>query len=312
MEALSYTKAMDHISIVIVNYNSERDTLDCLRSLQDIKVKDVEYQILIVDNGSKEPLEIPKDLNLKVELVRSESNLGFTGGNNLGIRYALDNYNSDFILMLNNDTYIDAHFLQKLYEAALEHPEQGLICPKIYFARGNEFHKASYKPQDKGNVLWYGGGSIDWPNVLCFHRGVDEIDRGHLDRQTTSDFATGCCILARREVLEKIGLFDERFFLYLEDVDLSLRTKEIGYEIGFCSASKVWHKNAGSSGGAGSPLHQYYQTRNRLLFAFKHGTARIKLVMIKYLFKILLSGVQPEKLAALDVLQNRFGKRVVI
>lgn len=312
MEAVRYTSNMDHISLVLVNYNSERDTLECLQSLQKIKAKGFEYQILIIDNGSKEPLTIPSDLSRKVELVRSESNLGFTGGNNLGIKYALDTYNSDFILLLNNDTYVDPHFLQALYDSAKVHPEQGLICPKIYFAKGNEYHKPSYKPEDKGLVLWYAGGSIDWPNVLCFHRGVDELDRGHFDTQLTSDFATGCCVLARREVLEKIGVFDERFFLYLEDVDLSLRTQQAGFSIGFCSAAQVWHKNAGSSGGSGSPLHQYYQTRNRLLFAFKHGKLKTKLVMTRFLIGLFISGAQPEKMAVLDFLQNRFGKRVVV
>jgi len=303
---------MDHISIILVNYNTERDTKECLKSLKDLKTKGFKYKIIVVDNGSKKSLSLSKDLSKNVELVRSESNLGFTGGNNLGIKFAFDTYNSDYILLLNNDTYVDQDFLVQLYLAAQAKPEQGLISPKIYFAKNREFHRSDYSTAERGNVLWYGGGSVDWPNVLCFHRGVDEVDRGQFNAQTTSDFATGCCILVRREVLEKIGLFDQRFFLYLEDVDLSVRTQTAGYEIGFCSSAMIWHKNAGSSGGSGSPLQQYYQTRNRLLFALKHATPRVKLVIAKYIFKLLLSGTKPEKLAALDMIQNKFGKRIVI
>lgn len=304
---------MDHLSIVIVHYNTPKETRDCLKSLAAIKSTGFKYNVIVVDNGSKEALSLPQDvLQNHVELVRSESNLGFTGGNNLGIRYALDTYQSDYIVLLNSDTTVDPVFLVELYKHARNHPKQGMICPKIYFSKGKEFHKQSYKPDDKGTVLWYAGGSIDWPNLIAFHRGVDEVDRGHFDEQEMSDFATGCCVIISREVLERVGFFDEKFFLYMEDVDLSVRAKAIGFEIGFCPASIVWHKNAGSSGGSGSALQQYYQTRNRLLFGMKHGNQRLKLTTVSYGVRLLLKGTQAERLAVLDLVQGKTGKRVVV
>jgi len=304
---------MDHISLIIVNYNTEAETHQCLSSLSRVKLAEAKYQIVIVDNGSREVFGLSKaEQKLPVEVLRSESNLGFTGGNNLGIRHALEKYQSDYILLLNNDTYVEPSFLHSLYRFSRKNPEFGLISPKIYFAKGYEYHQASYTSAERGNVIWYGGGSIDWPNLSCFHRAVDEVDRGQVDTFTTSDFATGCCVFIKREVLEKSGLFDERYFLYLEDVDLSLRAIERGYKIGFCSEAIVWHKNAGSSGGAGSALHQYYQTRNRLFFGLMHGSHRNRLTALSYLFRLLRSEKPAERIAAFDLLLGRLGKRVVL
>lgn len=304
---------MDHISIIIVHYNSDADTKKCLESLAAVELTNAKLTTIVIDNGSREPFQVPKKLsNLNVDLVRSESNLGFTGGNNLGIRHALDEHQPDFVVLLNNDTYVDPKFLQQLYRHAEAHPECGLICPKIYFGKGREYHAGSYTAAERGNVIWYAGGSIDWPNLLAFHRGVDEVDRGHLDQLQRSDFATGCCVLIRREVIEKIGLLDERFFLYFEDVDYSLRARRAGYEIGVCTASKVWHVNAGSSGGAGSPLHQYYQARNRILFAVKHGSSRLRLLAARLVWKWILKGTAAERSAAMDIVLNRWGKRLVL
>lgn len=304
---------MDHISLIIINYNTEDETHQCLESLRHVKAESFEYKIMIVDNGSREPFALtPAESSLPVEIVRSESNLGFTGGNNLGITYALEKYQSDYILLLNNDTYVKPDFIEKIYQFSRKHPEFGMISPKIYFAQGYEYHSASYARDELGKVLWYGGGSIDWPNLSCFHRAVDEVDRGQVDSLISSDYVTGCCILIKREVLEKIGLFDEKYFLYLEDVDLSLRATENGYQIGFCADSVLWHKNAGSSGGSGSSLHLYYQTRNRLLFGLMHGSNRNRLTTVRYLFTLLRSEEQAERVAAIDLLLGRLGKRVVI
>lgn len=304
---------MDHVSIILVHYNSETDTTECLKSLVNLKADGFTYSVVIVDNGSREPYSLSTAFAKQpFELVRSESNLGYTGGNNLAIRHALDTYNSDYILLLNNDTTVDREFAQKLWETAQAQPRFGLIASKIYFSPGREYHANSYRPQDKGNVLWYAGGSIDWQNIVAFHRGVDELDRGHFDSQQESDFATGCSVLVRREVFEKTGLLDEKYFLYLEDVDLSVKAKQAGYQIGFCAQSKVWHKNAGSSGGAGSPLQQYYQTRNRLLFALRYGTWRVRATAVSLAARLLLNGSQAEKVAVTDLVTGQLGKRVVV
>jgi len=130
-----------NISIVIVNYNSQQDTLECLNSLSQIKSTGFNHSILIVDNASKNPLILPKKFaRLNAEVIRSESNLGFTGGNNMGIHYCVEKYNSDFILLLNNDTTVHPKFLKELLNHAEDHPKAGLISSKIYFSKGKEFH----------------------------------------------------------------------------------------------------------------------------------------------------------------------------
>ena len=291
-----------HISLILINYNSKSDTDECLKSLQNIKNKGFSYTVVVVDNGSLEEYTLPRSItSSRFEVVRSEANLGFTGGNNLGIYYAIEKYNSEYVLILNNDTVVAPNFLQKLFDCSEEHPHFGILCPKMYFYKGNEYHKKSYSRSQLGTVLWYAGGSIDWDDSAAFHRGVDEVDRNHFDTLETTDFATGCCMLIKREVLEKVGVFDKRFFLYFEDVDLSVRAKNAGYTIGYCPESVIWHKNAGSSGGAGSSVHNYYIARNRLLFAIKHR-AKFKLrLILRIFFNYFWYGSDSEKRALLHI-----------
>lgn len=225
---------MDHISIIIVHYNTPQETKDCLKSLQDIKTQGFEHSVIVVDNGSKKPLKLSQSyLGKNTEIIRSESNLGFTGGNNLGMSYAIKNYQSDYLLMLNSDTVVDSDFLQVLYETLKNDSKAGIVAPMIYFYKGAEFFPKSYRRDQKGKVIWYAGGSIDWLNITAFHRGVDELDRGQFDQQKTSDFATGCTLLVKREVIERAGILDKKFFLYFEDVDFCLRAKKAGFSILF-------------------------------------------------------------------------------
>lgn len=304
---------MTHTTILLVHYNSDEETTNCLRSLEKITLKDAEYSVVVVDNGSTIPFQRP---NLKreqqVHYLRSEANLGFTGGNNLGIHYAIEKFNSDYIILLNNDTLVAPDAFAVLLEYAQNNPRAGIVAPKIYFAEGREFHKKSYKANMLGEVIWYGGGSIDWEHLVAFHRGVDEVDRNQFATQTQSEFATGCCMLVKREIFEKVGLLDRRYFLYLEDVDFNMRALQFGYEVHYTDEAKVWHVNAGSSSGSGSMLHVYYQTRNRLLFFQQYGNFKTKLVILKLLFRYLFFGSEFEKLGALHFVLRQFGKQPII
>jgi len=303
---------MDHISIIIVHYNSDKDTLLCLESLQKIKAPSFKFSILVVDNGSLKNFKLPRALQAEqVEIIRSEANLGFTGGNNLGMSYAREKYQADYFLLLNNDTIVDENFLNELYKASKEVEKPGLLCPKIYFEKGREFQQNSYEKKDLGKVLWYAGGSIDWLNLSAFHRGVDELDRGQFDHQKVSEFATGCCVLIPRAVLETVGRLDKNYFLYFEDVDLSVRVKQAGFSLNFVPTSVIWHKNAGGSGGAGSPTSVYYQTRNRLFFAFKHGNLKVKKTALRLWFQKLIFGTKFEQKAAFDLVLGKMGKQAL-
>lgn len=305
---------MIHVSLILVHYNTRTETLACLKSLIEVKTTGLKLAIIVVDNASQQQLTLPKQLEQReeIQVIRSESNLGFTGGNNMGIHYAVERFNSDFVVLLNNDTTVEPDFLKQLVKQAQENPKQGLICPKIYFSKGSEYHASLYNKSDLGNIIWYAGGSVDFEHLVAFHQGVDEVDRGQFDTKQTSEFATGCCVLIRREVLEKIGSFDKRFFLYLEDVDLSLRAKQAGYMIGFCPESVIYHQNAGSSGGSGSSTQEYYQTRNRFLIAFKNVTLPIVITSLRLAVQYMLHGNRYQKRGLLHAVTAQFGKQPII
>ena len=305
----------NHISIIIVNYNTPDDTKATIQSLSEINHSGFDYRIIVVDNGSKELLTFNKAFlkkNNKVDLLRSESNLGFSGGNNLGIQHAIDHYDSDYYLLLNSDTIVEQNFLQALYEMMKKDQKIGLACSKIYFHKGYEYFADSYSESEKHRVLWYVGGKIDWTNLLSYHIGIDEVDRGHFDRAAETDYATGCAMMISREVIERVGRLDDRFFLYSEDVDFSLRVREAGLKVMYCPDSVVYHKIGRSSGGAGSPLQQYYQTRNRLFLTFRHAPFRSKLTALHLIFNILQKGNRSERKAVLDLLIGRMGKQAFI
>lgn len=305
---------MTHISIIVVHYNHRAVTLRCLESLALVRTRGYKLTVLIVDNGSTKFFKLPKNLqsSKRFKVIRSDSNLGFTGGNNLGIHYAIEQYNSQFVCLLNNDTTVQKNFLSELYDLAKSNSMIGVIAPKIYFSKGKEFHRTSYSHKQKGNIIWFAGGAIDWLHLSSFHIGVDEVDIGQHENEHEIDFATGCCMFISRELLERIGLLDKRYFMYFEDLDFCLRAKHSGYSIMYCPRSIIWHDNAGSSGGSGSSFQIYYQERNRSLMTFLHGSTRAKLTALRIQLSNLLSDSYLRRKAVSDFYLRRFGKQVLL
>ncbi|MDD5074042.1 MAG: glycosyltransferase family 2 protein [Candidatus Shapirobacteria bacterium] len=312
---------MTKISVVVLNWNQVELTIACLNSLLSAKRgKEITLEIVLVDNHSDEGVIArlrtfldqarfqKRSQKVSFVLVENKENFGFAEGNNRGIKQALKN-GADYIFVLNNDTEIDSSCLVSLVKAADRYSNAGILAPKIYYAPGFEFHRDRYQKEDLGRVVWYAGGQVDWINVLGRHVGVDEVDRGQYDQEKKVFFATGCAFLARREVFEQAGFFDQRFFLYLEDLDFSLRVTKEGFKIVFIPGAVVYHKNAASSGGSGSRLQNYYLTRNRLLFGFKHGHWRIKLFLIFDLLKTLFGRDRVRKVAVVDFLTGNFGAK---
>jgi GT2 family glycosyltransferase len=300
---------MKKISIVIVNYKGQKDTVELLESLLKIEKSGHDLFTVVVDNFPGERISLNEDkykhINLKI--IYNEENLGFSGGNNVGIKEALKDQ-SDYILLLNNDTIVKENFLQNLFDFAEKKPKAGLVVPKIYFAKGYEFHKNKYSEKDLGKVFWYAGGVMDWENVIGKHRGVDEVDHGQYDEVVQTDFASGCCVLIRRSVFEKIGFLDEKYFLYYEDSDFSQRAKKESFEIFYVPTSVIYHKNAGSSGGSGSKLQDYFITRNRLLFGNKYAPLRSRLALSREGIGLAFHGREWQKKGAMDYYLHRFGK----
>ena len=300
---------MRSIAIVILSFNGEKDTLECLKSIKNLKTDGFKLLTIVVDNGSTKALNLGNFQfpisNFQFKLIRNEENLGFSGGNNVGIRYALKK-NADYICILNNDTIVDQSLIEELLKLAQSNERIGIVVPKIYFAKGFEFHKNRYKEEERGRVIWYAGGVMDWRNAIGAHRGVDEVDHGQYKKVQETDFASGCCMFVKREVFEKIGFFDEKYFLYYEDNDLSQRAKREGFRIIYSPKAVLWHKNAGSAGGSGSKLQDYYITRNRLLFGMRYVPFRSKLSLIKESFKLLFLGRTWQKRGVLDFYLGRF------
>lgn len=300
---------MKQVFVILINYKGDKDTIDCLESLRKTKKADFLLHVLLVDNFPPQPIEIDenkyKDIDLRV--IYSSKNLGFTGGNNLGIQRALSE-RADYVLILNNDTFVDQNLLSELVKTAESNSKIGMVVPKIYFAKGFEFHKNRYSEEDLGRVIWYAGGIIDWKNVFAIHRGVDEVDRGQFNSEEETESASGNCFLIKSETLKSTGAFDDKYFLYYEDADLSQRVKKAGFKIVYNPKAMLWHKNARSTGGSGSPLQDYYITRNRLLFGMKFAPARAKFSLFREAIKILLAGRVWQKRGALDFFIGKMGK----
>lgn len=273
------------IATVILIYGKSPNLEECLVSLKSANTSGIDNKIIVVDN--------------------SKDNIGYSGGNNKGIRQALAG-GAEAVLILNDDTKVDKSFLSEMVEG-LKDKEAGLIAPKIYFYPGFEFHKVRYKQKELGKVIWYAGGLIDWNNCLGVHRGVDEVDIEQYEEREETGFATGCAVLIKRQVFEKIGLYDERYFLYLEDLDFSVRAVRVGFKIIYQPGAIIWHKNA-QSGGFGSGIHDYFFTRNRLLFGSEYASFKTRFALIRESLKIFLKGNNWQRKGVADFYLRKFGK----
>lgn len=297
------------IFVVVLNFNGGDFILDCLTSLEDVKKpKGATLEFVVVDNNSTDgSVKAIKEKFPQVTFLESKVNLGFAEGNNVGLRYAVDN-GADEIIVLNPDTVVDQDLVINLDKIAQKNPKAGILGPKIYFAPGYEFHKGKYQKSERGKVIWYAGGVMDWDNVLASHHGVDEVDRGQHEKIGKTDFISGCCMMVKREVFENIGFFDSRYFLYWEDNDFSQRAKKAGFGLLYVPGAHLWHLNAGTTGGSGSHLHDYYTTRNRLLYGLSYTPWRARFALFRESLKLLVAGRPWQRKGVIDFYLRKFGK----
>lgn len=298
---------MIHVAIILVNWNGKTDTIECLDSVMKLSLQDINVSTIVVDNGSSDDSVSGIERKFpQVIIQKSPENLGFTGGNNIGIKHAME-HGADFIWLLNNDTVVDRLSLQKLLDAAGE-THGAMFGSKIYFYPGKEFHFDRYKESQRGHVLWYAGGVVDWNNMYASHRGVDEVDLGQYDKIEKTQFITGCSMLIRRDVIESIGSLDEKFYAYFEDLDYCLKAGKKGFRCWYVPQSIVWHKNAGSTSRPGNPTQDYYFTRNRLLIGMRYAPLRTKAALVKEAGKMVLTGSSIRRQAVIDACLGRYGK----
>ncbi len=302
---------MKKVFLIILNWNGGEMTAKCLESVEKTKNDGLGLEVVVVDNGSTDgsvdKLKVQSaKCKVKVTILENKKNLGFAEGNNVGIKYALEN-GADFVCLLNNDTRVAPDFLVQLIKAANSSEKIGIVGGKIYFEKGYEFHKEKYGAEDLGKVIWYAGGKIDWQNVYASHRGVDETDRGQYEEAEETEYVNGCLMLVKRGVFEKIGLLDPRYFLYFEENDFCQKAKKAGFKLYFAPKSIIWHLNAGSS-APGSGLHDYFLTRNRLLFGFRWTGPRARMALVRESLKLLLRGRPWQKIGVRDFYLGRWGK----
>lgn len=244
------------VTVIVLNWNGGQETLDCLASLRRLDYPC--FDVVVVDNcstdGSTEPI---RESFPEVWLIETGANLGFTGGNNVGIRHALDR-GADYVLLLNHDTEVASDFLTHLLHAVEADPRVGMAGPLIYY-------------YDYPEIIWSAGGAIDPQRGQARMVGLDELDSGQYGSTSREvDFVSGCALLARRSVLEQVGLLNERFFAYYEEAEWCVRVRRAGYHILNVPRAKVWHKISPGRRAA-SPVVHYYMTRNRLLFLHSAG-----------------------------------------
>ena len=250
---------------VILNWNGKRDLLECIRSVQAASYP---CEVIVVDNASSDDsveslrIEFPTVL-----VIQNETNLGFAG-NNVGMEEALLR-GADYVLLLNNDTWVDPGCFEKLIEVAEEKPEAGILSPRICY-------------YSNPKLIWYDGGKLEKINGLWSsgHFHADSLEDSVVDRVGAVDYICGCAMLIRRSVIQKIGGLDPKFFMYWEDVDYSLRAQQAGFQLVHVPSARVLHKVSHSFGGTDSPEAYYYVKRNVYLLSKKHTNVCARMVLL--------------------------------
>ena len=266
------------VYIIVLSWNGKDDTLECLKSLQ--KVTYLNFKILVVDNASSDGTVRAIEENFpEVETLVNQTNLRFAGGNNVGIRYALEQ-GAEYILLLNNDTVVDPEFLSHMVRTAQSEFSVGMVGAKIYY------HSDRHR-------LWYAGGKIEWWKGWVSHVGIREVDAGQYDTAREVDYITGCCLLAKRDVIEKVGMLDESYYIYGEDADWCVRALRAGYKLFYVPSSVVWHKLSVSSGGHLSWFKNWNKLKSQLRLMARYAKPyQWSTIPVALIFNIIVSSAK--------------------
>lgn len=290
------------VGIILVNYNGAKDTIECLNSLKNIFYSN--KCVYIVDNNSNEEdvkyLENNVDY-FDVKIIKLKENLGFSGGNNFGIKKAMAD-GCEVIGLLNNDTTVEVDFLNQLVVKLFSDEKIGAVVPQI----------RDYYNED---IVSYGGGEINYLKGSVFIEGINRYDESINNTERFITFGHGCCLFMKNEMILKVGLLPEEYFLYFEDADYSIQIIKTGYKILYCPESIIYHKESAST-KKGSDNFQYYFTRNRFYFIKKNFNKLSKLtaypISILYLVKkLILKEFEFKNIKAglTDFLRRKIGKR---
>jgi len=239
------------VVIIVLNWNGKDDTLACLESLRQVTYPN--FETVVVDNDSTDDSVVAIRTRFSRQpVIETGDNLGFAGGNNVGLRYVRER-GADYALLLNNDVEVAPDFLTCLVKVIDTDPSVGVVGPTIcYF--------------DLPDIVWSAGGRIDWSRGKSSMLGIDECDRNGKHTTREVDFVSGCALLVRMSAVKKAGNLDPRFFMYYEETEWCVRIRRAGYRILHVPQAKIWHKIEPNDSRSESSLVHYYMVRNRLLF----------------------------------------------
>lgn len=255
------------VCVLITAWNEVEKTVACLETA--VAQTYPNFTILLVDNGSQQPLLAAISERFpQVETLRIAHNLGFAGGYNRGLLQALlDEY--DLFFLLNNDTLLAPDCIEALVDAYQQTPDVGLVTAKVYYAA-------------EPKRIWTVGNTVS-PWVLDITGGGDkQIDTGQWENPRDIDFVPFCAVLLSRTLLEAVGLLDEQFFLYYEDMDYCRRARLAGFRLRYAPQAKLWHVVSASSGGRDSPLERYWMAQSSGRYFRKHGRGWHMLLIIPF------------------------------
>lgn len=267
--------SLPQVAVVVLNWNRTEDTLACLDSL--LKQQAIKSEIVLVDNGSTDSsVKTLREQFPSVKIIETGANLGYAGGNNIGIQYALDQ-GSEYTLILNNDTVLATDSLSRLVADLSLYPDVAAAGPKsLYFEDREKIYFAGGRIGHDGSVVHIGSGSHDG---ATYNQPCD------------TEWLTGCAILFRNDALRKVGLFDPDYYLLYEDVDWCLRARKAGYRLRFVPGAKLWHNVSLSFGRTWSPIYMYYYTRNYFLWIERNFSFRQKPRLYYFAFRRALGNI---------------------
>ena len=256
------------MSVITINYNGLKDTCELMDTLP---LDDASIEVIVVDNASKtDEASILEQRYPQIKVIRSKENLGFAGGNNLGIQAATGKY----LFFINNDTVFEDFNVRPLIARLESSGQIGMVCPKIRFAWGNRpIQYTGYTPLSPVTMR---NRSI----------GFGEADHGQYDVAHPTPYAHGAAMMVKREVIERAGMMPECYFLYYEELDWSMMIRRAGYDIWYEPACTIYHKESQAT-GQDSPLKIYYITRNRLLFVHRNTRGISKPLSYLYLIGVV-------------------------
>lgn len=304
------------VSIIILNWNGWKDTIECLESLYQINYPN--YEVILIDNNSEDsslekikeycegklgvkskffqydpknkPIKIfgctkKKNNNSKlnsefekrINLIKNHENYGFAEGNNIGIRYALKNFNSDFILLLNNDTVVNKNFLNELVKNALTDEKIGFTGPKTYY----------YDYDGKTNIINFAGGKFNIWKGKSQHIGINEVDEGQYDDIKEVDYIEGSCCLIKKDLMRKLNSLNPHLFGW-EEIEMSLKAKKMGYKSLYIPNAMIWHKIGSSMGGNFCHFHLYYYIRSGLIVMAKNARWFHKIIFTPFFIRDII------------------------